>query len=202
MNDHIGRYVLFLLLSSPGMWIASTGRRLCVPTFLCADNYLPLALLPSSFSMYFTMLALSYSMKPASRSGYMRTLSAVTCFAISAIVGWPFALLLAAPFVSEELFVWGGDRVPANAHLTWRLGRWKRLLLCGLIASFILVSCLPHPRHVKYHVLTFYRFPLSSSIPWLTASSSLFLGISSNTTYLAKQDEALSSMEPNHGTTI
>jgi alpha-1,2-mannosyltransferase len=70
----------------------------------------------------------------------MRTLSAVVCFAIGAVVGWPFSLLLAVPFVLEEVSVWGGDRVQPSAQLSWLMGRWKRLILCGLIASFVFVS--------------------------------------------------------------
>ena len=70
----------------------------------------------------------------------MRTLSTVVCFAIAGVVGWPFALLLAVPFVLEEISVWGGDRVQPKAQLSWLMGRWKRLLLCGIIASLVFVS--------------------------------------------------------------
>lgn len=141
VNDHIARYMIFMLFSSPGMWIASTGRQFFLRVLL-SHRLIPslAALLPSTFSMYFTTLALSFSMKPASQTGYMRTLAAVVSFAVSAVVGWPFALLLAVPFVFEELFVSGGDLVPAHAQLKWRSGRWTRMLLCGLIASFIIVS--------------------------------------------------------------
>lgn len=90
--------------------------------------------------MYFVTLAASFSVKPPSLSNPIRTLSAIICFATGAVVGWPFALLLAVPFVIEEVFVWGGDSVRPNAQLSWLMGRWKRLILGGLIASFVFVS--------------------------------------------------------------
>jgi len=87
----------------------------------------------------------------------MRTLSTVVCFAIAGVVGWPFALLLAVPFVLEEISVWGGDRVQPKAQLSWLMGRWKRLLLCGLIASLVFVS------KKKNRTAT---FPFSTHYPW------------------------------------
>lgn len=90
--------------------------------------------------MYFITLAASFYMRPPSMSSPLRTLSAVACFAIGAVVGWPFALLLAVPFVLEEISVWGGDHVPPDAQLSWLMGRWKRLILCGVIASLVFVS--------------------------------------------------------------
>lgn len=100
--------------------------------------------------MYFTLLALSYAVQPASKSNTSRTLSAVVSFAIGAVVGWPFALLLSVPFVFEELFVWSGDLVLPNMQGVWFFGRLKRLILCGVIAAFVFVS----PRDVaKWLVL-------------------------------------------------
>ncbi|KAG7452101.1 uncharacterized protein BT62DRAFT_915842 [Guyanagaster necrorhizus] len=48
-------------------------------------------------------------------------------FATGAIVGWPFALALAIPFVFEELFVFGADTVPSASYGSWISTRWKRL---------------------------------------------------------------------------
>jgi alpha-1,2-mannosyltransferase len=65
---------------------------------------------------------------------------ATLCFAIGAIVGWPFALALAIPFVLEELFVYGADRVVPETRLSWLLKRWKRLLGAGMVASLVFVN--------------------------------------------------------------
>jgi alpha-1,2-mannosyltransferase len=90
--------------------------------------------------MYFTMLALSSATKPASKPDALRTYATVSYFAVGAIVGWPFALLLAVPFVLEELFVAGGDRVSWGAYIAFLRYRWLRLLSAGLVAGLIFVS--------------------------------------------------------------
>jgi len=69
-----------------------------------------------------------------------RTLAATLLFATGAIVGWPFALALAIPFVVEELFVPGLDQVASGARLPWIVGRWKRLFSAGAAASLLFVS--------------------------------------------------------------
>jgi len=76
----------------------------------------------------------------------MATLS----FATGGIVGWPFALALAFPFVLEELFVYGADRVPPVTRLSWLLKRWKRLLGAGMVASLLFVNHTPSiPQSVR-----------------------------------------------------
>lgn len=64
-------------------------------------------------------------------------------FATGAIVGWPFALAVAIPFVAEELFVYGDDVVPSNSRASWLLARWKRLFSVGGFASLLFVRGLP-----------------------------------------------------------
>ncbi|KAG6817957.1 hypothetical protein H0H87_012425 [Tephrocybe sp. NHM501043] len=61
--------------------------------------------------MYMTMFAFSFAVDRPSYSNSRRTLMGTLSFATGAIVGWPFALALAIPFVFEELFVFGADRV-------------------------------------------------------------------------------------------
>ena len=97
--------------------------------------------------MYTTTLAYSYAMKPSTITNHRRTLFATLLFATGAIVGWPFALALAVPFVVEELFVLSGDHISAPERRKWSAIRWKRLLSCGLIASLLLVS-LPSERRL------------------------------------------------------
>lgn len=121
VNDRVGRYLFFMMLLSAGMWNAST------------------AFLPSSFAMYTTAFAFSYTLEPATLSNKRRTLGATLFFALGAIVGWPFALAISIPFVFEELFVYGGDRVPPQAKSSWLIQRWTRFLTAVAAASLIFV---------------------------------------------------------------
>ncbi len=93
--------------------------------------------------MYTTMLALSHAFIPPSNKDGQRTLAAVVYFTLGAVLGWPFALAIAIPFVAEELFVFGADQVAAKEKLGWQLSRWIRLLLCGAVAATIPVSMMP-----------------------------------------------------------
>jgi alpha-1,2-mannosyltransferase len=93
--------------------------------------------------MYTTMLALSHAFVPPSNKDGQRTLAAVMYFTLGAVLGWPFALAIAIPFVFEELFVFGADQVAAKEKLEWQLNRGIRLLLCGAVAAIILVSMMP-----------------------------------------------------------
>jgi alpha-1,2-mannosyltransferase len=93
--------------------------------------------------MYTTMLALSHAFVPPSNQDGQRTLAAVMYFTLGAVLGWPFALAVAIPFVFEELFVFGADRVPANEKISWQLNRVIRIFFCGAVATLILVSTPP-----------------------------------------------------------
>lgn len=92
--------------------------------------------------MYAATLAFAYSIIPSSSRNPQRTLYVTLLFATGAIVGWPFSLALAIPFVIEELFVFSGDKVPATARSTWMINRWKRLFGCGVLATLIFVRNL------------------------------------------------------------
>lgn len=77
---HIGRMWIIFQLFCPGMFIASA------------------ALLPSSFSMYFTTAALAAWWN-------QRYSLAIFMIALSALLGWPFAALLGLPIVYDMLVV-------------------------------------------------------------------------------------------------
>ncbi|KZO96340.1 glycosyltransferase family 22 protein [Calocera viscosa TUFC12733] len=121
MNYRLGRYLLFMLMFSAGMWNAST------------------AFLPSSFAMYTTMMACSYWFKPASNTDAYRTLATTVYFALGAIVGWPFALAIAIPYVFEELVVYGHDKVADGEWRKWFMARLTRLIGCGVVAATIFI---------------------------------------------------------------
>ncbi|KAF9245824.1 glycosyltransferase family 22 protein [Melanogaster broomeanus] len=124
VNERAGRYLFFMLLFNAGMWNATA------------------AFLPSSFAMYTTTLAFTLSLEPSSTKNAERTLWATLLFAVGGIVGWPFALALSLPFVFEELFVLGGDKVDPFARGTWMVARWRRLIVAGLIAALIFIPVI------------------------------------------------------------
>ncbi|THH13499.1 hypothetical protein EW146_g6729 [Bondarzewia mesenterica] len=141
INNRVARYMFFMLVTSAGMWNASIGIN---AFFFSPDSVIDfmIALLPSSFAMYATTLACSFAFVPASNLNGRRTFAATLLFATGAIVGWPFALAIAIPFVIEELFVFAGDRVSASAKGNWLINRWTRLLLCGGAAMQIAIPVI------------------------------------------------------------
>ncbi len=104
----------------------------------------PTAFLPSSFSLYTTLLAMSYALRPAStdskgnRSAFMATL----WFAIGGILGWPFSLLLSIPFIIEQIFVRGSDIVPPDVWSGFITKRIKRMIKYGLLASTVAIPVI------------------------------------------------------------
>jgi alpha-1,2-mannosyltransferase len=89
--------------------------------------------------MYASTLAFAFALPPPSADNSRRTLLVTLLYASGAIIGWPFALALAIPFVFEELFILGADRVAPSDRGSWILGRWKRLFAAGITASLIFV---------------------------------------------------------------
>lgn len=150
IHERVGRYLFFMLLFSAGMWSAST------------------AFLPSSFAMYTSAFAFSYSFAPSSAKNYLRTLATTILFATGAIVGWPFSLALAIPFVFEELFIFSDDRVPSEVRRSWMIKRWKRLIGAGLVASLVAVPV------VVIDSLAYGRF---SFVAWNIIQYNIFGGV-------------------------
>ncbi|KAH9937363.1 glycosyltransferase family 22 protein [Fomitopsis serialis] len=121
INYRAGRYLLFMLLFSAGMWTASTS------------------FLPSSFAMYANAIAFSYAIEPASNTNMRRTMFSTLAFATGAIVGWPFSLAVAIPFVFEELFLYGTDKVTSENKTSWIIARWRRMFTCAAVAALLLI---------------------------------------------------------------
>ena len=90
--------------------------------------------------MYANLLAFSHAIRLPSKFDTRRTVLATFFFATGAIVGWPFSLLVSVPFVLEELFVYGSDRIPSIVRSVWLHSRVKRLIFSGLIAASLFVS--------------------------------------------------------------
>ncbi|KAF7436487.1 mannosyltransferase [Pleurotus ostreatus] len=171
INEHVGRYLFFMLLTSAGMWNSSA------------------AFLPSSFTMCTTMMAFSYALDPPSNAKAKRTLLATVCFTIGAVVGWPFALALAIPFVFEEIFVFGGDRVPPAIRTTWSLGRLRRFVGAVITAAMIFIPVIGidslaygHHTVVPWNIIRYNIFggsergpELYGTSPWYFYLLNLFL---------------------------
>jgi len=92
--------------------------------------------------MYTSTLAFSYAFTPSSSQNSRRTLVTTLIFASGGIVGWPFALALALPFVLEELFVHGTDLVAPATKISWMVQRWTRLFMAGLAALLIFIPVI------------------------------------------------------------
>jgi alpha-1,2-mannosyltransferase len=139
IHPQIARYTLVLLLFSAGLFESST------------------ALLPSTFVMYTTTWAMSFAFKlsteasdkfPLNRSilsstNGLRTLAATAIFALGALLAWPFALILALPFVFEELFLPYGLIVPTSRYLEFilvRSGQWIKTVLISALIAIPIVS--------------------------------------------------------------
>ena len=124
---------MFLTLSA-GMYNASTGKYiLLLPLSDRLTAVLP-AFLPSSFSMHFVTLGWSFALEPVNASPD-RTFRATLCFAIAAVIGWPFSILIALPFIFEEILLIG--HAP-GWQFQWRFGRiLKSAPACALILAVV-----------------------------------------------------------------
>ena len=106
------------------------------------SDFADIAFLPSTFTMYTTTLASAYAFELPAANRKRRTLCATTIFALGALLGWPFAIALAIPFIFEELFILGADNVQTSQQASWQMSRLLRLVRCGLLASSLLVRSI------------------------------------------------------------
>ncbi|KAJ9475847.1 Alpha-1,2-mannosyltransferase ALG9 [Pseudozyma hubeiensis] len=138
-SPRVGRYCLMALATSAGIYEAST------------------ALLPSSFVMHATTLAFSSCLYPArlpssdpsvlsvpSQRPFRseRLLLSVLSFAAGAIVGWPFAIVLALPFVVEQLLLRGDDVVANGKYANWVTSRWSTAIGAAMLSAAIALPAL------------------------------------------------------------
>lgn len=139
VSDRVGRYMFFMLFFSAGMWNASAGTSSSCLLRSIVTNELLSAFLPSTFAMYFNMLAMSFALRPSTKRADDRVLFATVCFSAGAIVGWPFSIVVSFPFVFEELFILSGDKISPALMGKWIGARWIRMLGCVTFAAFLLV---------------------------------------------------------------
>ncbi|GJJ13352.1 hypothetical protein Clacol_007604 [Clathrus columnatus] len=125
-------YIILHLLPS---WISSHSLSL---SKVCIECLRPTSEALKQFHPA-SMLECGTRLQLPSLSNNRRTLLATIAFAAGAIIGWPFSLLIAVPYVFEELFVYGIDRVPPELRTKWQFRRFRRLVTCGLIASTLFI---------------------------------------------------------------
>jgi alpha-1,2-mannosyltransferase len=97
LNPRIGVMFILATLFSPGMFHASV------------------AFLPSSFSMYTTMLGMAAFMD---WKGGLKSAQGIMWFGIGAVVGWPFSGALIAPFVLEDIVL--ASMMGEASEIAWR----------------------------------------------------------------------------------
>ncbi|KAJ1898258.1 mannosyltransferase [Kickxella alabastrina] len=98
------------------------------------------ALLPSSFAMYFTALGSAAAMqRRGERAWVRRTLPAVSAFVAASACGWPYAAVAAVPFFIEEIMESGSS---CNIGVWWRLRRIAVLALTGAAVSALALGAM------------------------------------------------------------
>lgn len=113
LNPRIGIMFSIIMVTGPGMFHASV------------------AYLPSSFSMYMTMLGTAAFMD---WRGGLKTAQGIMWFGVGAIVGWPFSAALIVPFMIEEsALAW---LTQDKSDFIWRLIDGFVRCLCFLVSAF------------------------------------------------------------------
>jgi len=113
LNPRVGAIFMIVMLFSPGMFQAS------------------IAYLPSSFSMYMTMLGMTSFMD---WRGGSKSHVGIMWFGIGAIVGWPFAGALIGPFIAEEIIL---VSITKDFEVA-------RRFIDGIVRCTIVLVCLMH----------------------------------------------------------
>lgn len=118
-NPRVGIMFAIVTVFSPGMFHASV------------------AYLPSSFSMYTTMLGMAAFMD---WRGGLKTSVGMMWFGIGAFVGWPFSLALMIPLLAEDL---------ALSSLTGDVSEIIYRLLDGIVRSLLALVSIPHSEQIN-----------------------------------------------------
>ena len=154
-NPRVGIMFGIIMAFSPGMFHASV------------------AYLPSSFSMYTTMMGMAAFMD---WRGGLKTAQGIMWFGIGAIVGWPFSGILIAPLLIEDL---------ALSSLTGDVSEIIYRYLDGTVRSLlVLVSQNPVSREIivindcqalQVAIDTFFYHKIIV-VPWRIVSYNVFNG--------------------------
>lgn len=122
LTPRVGVLFLIPILFSPGMFHAST------------------ALLPSSFTMYTSMIGLSAFLD---WHGELKTATGIMWFGIGALIGWPFAGALVLPFLLDEFLaaVFLGDMQATLMRFASGVVKCLRVLVTALLLSLFSAIC-------------------------------------------------------------
>lgn len=122
LNPRIGVMFMIAMISSPGMFHASV------------------AYLPSSFSMYTTMLGTAAFMD---WRGGLKTAEGIMWFGIGAIVGWPFAAALIAPLILEDMYM--AYRAKDRSKAAFRYAAGISRCLVVLVSEYLVLIMIIFP---------------------------------------------------------
>lgn len=158
LNPRAGVLFLLPVLFSPGMFHAST------------------ALLPSSFTMYTSMLGLAAFMDWRNKASIAR---GIMWFGIGSIIGWPFSGALMIPFIIEEFTVaFMSNATPSFIYNC--LDGGIRCLVALVRSNSEGYSTQYHTNHITYQAFEvlvdslFYRKLVV--VPWNIVSYNVFGG--------------------------
>lgn len=142
LNPRIGVIFVMIMVFSPGMFHAST------------------AMLPSSFTMYTSMLGTSAFMD---WRGGLKTGRGIMWFGIGAILGWPFAGALVLPFLLEEIAVGYVSKIIHRTLIRFTEGAMRCLIF--LVSYFYNTNshvCTNKPRLLRLLLIACFTENLSS----------------------------------------
>ncbi|KAK5168739.1 mannosyltransferase [Saxophila tyrrhenica] len=161
LNPRIAVTFLIIMATSPGMFHAS------------------IAYLPSSFSMYTTMLGMAAFMD---WRGGLRTTQGIFAIGAGAVLGWPFAAAMALPYLLEEVVLATISDRQGVLDLVWRFvdGSVRALAILALQVvtdTFFYKKLVVVPFNIVwYNVLSGSGGPdLYGTEPWHFYLRNLFL---------------------------
>ncbi|KAF0412292.1 glycosyltransferase family 22 protein [Gigaspora margarita] len=142
LGPRVGRYLIIAMLFSAGMWNAST------------------AYLPSTFTMYTTMVAFFYALMPVSTTSGRRVHRTIFWVGLGSLLGWPFSAAVGIPAALEELVLRNALKKPFE--------RIRRLIL-GVTTSLCIIL-------IPLALADYYFYKTFHIVPWNIIAYNVFGG--------------------------
>lgn len=162
LNSRIATLFLIVMATSPGMFHAS------------------ISFLPSSFTMYTTMLGMAAFMNWS--TGFNNTPKGIALIGFGAVIGWPFSAAMVFPFLIEELVLTIIGHAETVFDFAFRCfeGTFPTLLFLTLgfaVDSFFYQDLSLVPLNiVRYNIISNSKGPeLYGTEPWHFYARNLFL---------------------------
>lgn len=154
LNPRIGAIFMIAMLSSPGIFHASV------------------AYLPSSFSMYTTMLGTAAFMD---RLGGLKTAKGIMWFGIGAIIGWPFAAALITPLILEDIYMAYQVKDRSQAAFRYANGMSRCLVvLVSLCLHSIVIIAISHLKQALQASVDTFFYHKVVIMPWRIVIYNIF----------------------------